>query len=88
MRNDSELQHAAWQGYTDAGYPITVEPYLFSSPCWIAYRAGKEMAMSGRTRPVKVTMSRGYSVRMETASGIEFVALFDKDLTGCKIERK
>jgi hypothetical protein len=87
MRNDSELLYAAWQGYSDQSLPVTIEPYLFSSHCWIAYRAGNALAASGRSRPVRAAMSRGYSFKMETAGGNIFLARFTSDLQSCQIER-
>lgn len=87
MRNDNELLYAAWQGYSDHAYPITIEPYIFSSPCWIAYRAGYTLASSGRSRPVKAAMSRGFSFKMETTGGNMFLVKFSKDLQSTVIER-
>lgn len=57
---------AAIAGWTEgeAGKPGA----LFSSEIWFGYRAGQIARSAGFGRPVRVKMSRGYSVRIKTAS--------------------
>jgi hypothetical protein len=55
-------------------------PFLESSPLWFAFRAGQELAKTGRTAPTSARISRGYSIRLETAGGASILARFGRDL--------
>lgn len=67
-----------------AGYDPTTDgtikpnPYLFSSPSFYAFEAGRRMWAMGFTRPIKATMGRGYTVNLWTASN-QFKATFPGD---------
>jgi hypothetical protein len=63
-------------------------PYLWSSDNWLAYDAGYVFAKRGASTPIKARKSRGYSVRVETAGGNEFVIQYDKYLRAISIDRK
>lgn len=81
MRNDIQILASA-----QAGYDRAPDTTLWSSPCWLAYQAGK--AVSAMTRPVKAHMSRGYSVRLELGSGTQVLVRFSgKELDSFTIER-
>jgi hypothetical protein len=72
-----------------AGYdatPDTRPPFLFSSPSWFAFRAGREVrGMSGIKR---CRMGRGYTVNIETMGGNKVVVSFAKyDLTTVTVTR-
>ncbi len=75
MKNDSHMLAAALRGYAgdvdDAG--------LFSSPVWLAHIAGKQLARKGVTAPTRCAMSRGYSVKLETGSGMTWLVEFKGD---------
>lgn len=74
MRNDKVMLESAKAGYS--GQP---DDGLWSSPCWMAHQAGKAMAAKGYTMPTAAAMSRGFSVRLQTAAN-EFIARFSGDL--------
>ena len=66
----------------------TTNPHMYSSACWYAWEAGRALDHSGRTKPVKATMGRGYSVNLKTAAN-EFKAIFhgSQSFTTVTIER-
>mgnify|MGYP001229225816 FL=1 len=71
IKNDRfmlESAVAGWKGETEDG--------LFSSPCWLAFHAAKYLATAHATQPVKCAMSRGYSVKIETAQGNQYLVSF------------
>ena len=71
IKNDRVLLESAvagWKGETEDG--------LFSSPCWLAFHAAKYLASCQATPPVKCAMSRGYSVKIETAQGNQYLVSF------------
>ncbi len=85
VKNDKEMLASVHAGY-DANPKAPPPSLLFSSPLWLAYHAGK--AVSSMTRPVKASMSRGYSVRLEMGSGAEAIVRFTgKALDKVSVER-
>lgn len=56
-----KLTKYAEQGYKDSN---SKNPHLYSSPAHIAYMIGEYFLITGRTMPVDVRMSRGYSIRV------------------------
>jgi hypothetical protein len=62
-------------------------PYLHSSPSFLAFRAGAQFYKTGASRPVKCKMGRGYSLRIYTAAN-EYVAKPDNRLGVFHFERK
>ncbi len=61
----TDLLKEVLEGY--AALPRTTNPYLYSSPAYLGFRAGQ--ALVGFSIPKKARMSRGYSVRVETGGG-------------------
>lgn len=69
---------------------VSVNPckYLFSSDSWLAYQSGQYLFSTGRTRPIKAMKSRGYSVKIETESGMIFLFKAEgDDLENMRLER-
>lgn len=60
-------------------------PHLQSSPMWYAFEAGRALAPMSDIKKCK--MSRGYSVRVETAASI-FIVSFGNGLESPKVTRK
>ena len=52
-----------------AGWRGIAEDAIFSSPCWMAYHAARYLKLAHAALPVKCAMSRGHSVKIETAQG-------------------
>ena len=48
-------------------------PYYFSSDCWLAFQAGALMATRGLSAPAKCRKSRGYSLKITTKGGTDFL---------------
>lgn len=71
MKNDRVLLESAVEGWKHGS-----EDALFSSPCWLAFHAGRYLAASHETRPVKCAKSRGYSVKIETEQGNQYLIAF------------
>lgn len=71
IKNDHVLLESAVAGWKGA----MPEP-LFSSPCWLAYHAAQYLGCGHATPPVKCAMSRGYSVKIETAQGNQYLVSF------------
>lgn len=80
----SDITFAAKVAYNtrkDTGF--TANPYLYSSPNYYAHELGIMYANTGKECPVKVRMSRGYSIRegdklykiVETSDFIKFEAV-------------
>ena len=65
---DAHDLYCDWRGSPDPACK-----HYFSSDAWLAYQAGSAMFSKGVTRPTAAFKSRGYSVRLETASGTKFV---------------
>lgn len=61
-------------------------PHIYSSPAWLAYKAGAEFAKYGTSHPIKCQSSRGYTLRVFTSSN-EWKAIPDKTLTSWQFER-
>jgi hypothetical protein len=68
----TEAARAGW-GEGSAGTPVA----LFSSPMWFAYRAGQVLRAEGLANPIRVRMSRGYSVRIKPAGEPGRLVKFD-----------
>lgn len=83
MKNDKIILASVLAGYT--GEP---ETGMWSSPCWMAHRAGAELNKRGMTKPTKAAMSRGYSVRLETAASDLIVRFSGDDLAVVDIDRR
>ena len=84
LKNDPDLLEYAQQGYDGTAFEG-----LETSTVWYAWKAGKALETSGRTRPQKCAASRGTSIRLETGSGLEVKVHFDaKTDEVTRIERR
>lgn len=82
MKNDKVILESA-----KAGFACQQEDGLWSSPRWMAHKAGQAMARRGFTLPIAAAMSRGYSVRLQTAANEFLVRFSGDDLGRIEIER-
>jgi hypothetical protein len=72
MKSDFDLLAAA-----QAGYSGNVDnAALFSSAVWLAHVAGGQMRKLGVSAPVACRISRGYSVRLLSAGGGDWLVKF------------
>jgi hypothetical protein len=55
-----DLTQYANEGYSN---PHVECPYYYSSPCFIAWAAGRWLALTHRSAPRRVAMSRGMAIR-------------------------
>jgi len=62
-------------------------PYIYSSPMWLAFRAGSEFAKYGTSTPIKCRSSRGYTLRVFSHAN-EWTAIPDKTLLSWEFARK
>lgn len=84
MRNDAAMLESA-----QAGYRGDAETALWSSPLWLAWEAGAYMAQAHSTPITHCHMSRGFSVRVRTSQGNEYIVSFSgKYLTTIKAQIK
>jgi hypothetical protein len=60
---------------------------IFSSPAWMAHVAGAALARHGVSRPVACALSRGYSVKLETAGGARWLVKLTGDYLTPSVER-
>lgn len=81
-----DLTEAFLEGY-NAQDPQIDNPFLWSSPNWLAYVAGGQFAKYGTSTPTRCKASRGYSLRVFTSSN-EWLAMPDKTLTSWQFNRK
>ena len=90
MKNDKTLLEAALAAYrTGDGESNARNKHPWSSPAWFAHEIGLAMANRGVTEPVRVAMSRGYSIRAETASYCMFrLTCPGPDLENRSLERE
>lgn len=63
---------------------VKANPWIYSSPCFYAFEAGRRMWVMGMTRPTKATMGRGDSVNLWTAAN-RFKATFPGDDLGREV---
>lgn len=63
-------------------------PFLYSSPNWLAHRAGSEWAKRGTAKPVKCFASRGYALRFYTIGNEQWQAIPDDRLTHWEFVKK
>jgi hypothetical protein len=80
----SDMTATALAAYYNEGM---TNPHLFSSPMWFAFEAGVHMRQHGATGPRKVKMSRGYSVRAETAANTYVLRFTGRDFERCELDR-
>jgi hypothetical protein len=81
-----DLTEAFLQGY-NAQDPQIDNPYLWSSPNWLAYIAGAQFAKYGASTPIKCKASRGDKLRVFSHHN-EWLAIPDKTLTSWDFQRK
>lgn len=71
----TDLTKEAQEGRSVVAGAAKANPYLFSSPCWMAWEAGYELR--GMSDIISVHSSRGYSVRVATREGGAFRIRFE-----------
>ena len=75
IKNDPDLLASALRGYAgdvdNAAY--------FSSAMWFAHVAGAQLLHIGADAPTQCAMSRGYSVRMKSEGGKQWLVTFKTD---------
>jgi len=81
-----DLTEAFMQGY-NAQDPQIDNPYLWSSPNWMAYAAGGQFAKKGTSTPTKCKASRGYTLRVFSQAN-EWLATSDKGLVSWSFDRR
>lgn len=74
----TDLTQECIKGYrnadkTDWRDNAPANPFLWSSDSWLAFEAGEHMGRNGLTVPARVTKSRGYSVKVRTIGGTDFL---------------
>jgi len=79
------LTEAFMEGFLSSDGQID-NPYIYSSPNWLAHKAGHEFAKYGTSLPTKCQSSRGYTLRVFTSAN-EWKAIPDKTLTSWQFER-
>ena len=79
MRNDADTLDAVLAGFY--GHECTG---MRSSANWLAYQAG--VALRGGKRPTKAHMSRGYTVKIETADGEQLAKFFGDNLERVELQ--
>ena len=79
-----DLTEAFLQGYNAQDAQID-NPYLWSSPNWLAYMAGGQFAKHEDTIPNMCRASRGYKLRV-FGNHHEWLAIPDKTLTSWDFE--
>jgi hypothetical protein len=87
---EMDLTEAFLEGY-NAQDPQIDNPYLWSSPNWLAYVAGGRFAKLGTSTPIKCKAGRGnrknYKIRIFRQHN-EWLAIPDKTLTSWDFQRK
>ena len=79
----TDLLAEARQGYAAAGKC----PHLWSSAAWLAWHAGREAGAMGLAEIIKCRASRGYSIKMTTQGGFQWLATFSGDkLDRCTVQ--
>jgi hypothetical protein len=66
--------------------PCDKNPYIWSSTNWMVFETGQLWQNCGRSTPVLVRKSRGYSVRVETADNA-FLVMFEGEDLHPRVER-
>lgn len=80
------LTDDAQAGQRAARNNVAIVPRLYSSPAWMAFMAGKQLSEASEI--LRARMSRGYSVKLETASNTYIVHFDKRDLHKITVERK
>jgi hypothetical protein len=81
-----DLTEAFLSGF-NAQDPQTDNPFLWSSPSWLAFDAGGQFAKQGTSTPVKCKASRGCSLRIYSAAN-EWMAKPDRNLAHWSFDRR
>jgi hypothetical protein len=81
-----DLTDAMLEGW-NASDPQIDNPYLWSSPSWLAFDAGAAFYKLGTSKPVKCKASRGYTLRVYSAVN-EWIAKPGRNLDGWQFDRK
>lgn len=75
MSKYAETTNAAIAGQRAAREGVAIVPFLYSSPNWLAFMAGRALAERGDI--VQARMSRGYSVKLATKALSDWIVTFD-----------
>lgn len=81
-----DLTEAFLEGW-NAADPQIDNPYLWSSPNWLAFDAGASFYKLGASKPTRCKASRGYSLRVFTPAN-EWTAKPDSHLRGWTFDRR
>lgn len=85
MSRKAESLYIARAGQRAARENVATVPFLYSSPNWMLFMAGKQLRDMGDI--TSASMSRGYSVKLQTAAN-DFLVTFDKhDLNNVTMTR-
>lgn len=80
-----DLTEAFLLGY-NAQDPQIDNPFLWSSPSWLAFKAGGQFAKRGTSTPIQCKASRGYTLRVFSHHN-QWLAKPDKALSYFEFER-
>lgn len=83
----TNLTEAFIEGY-NASQPDIDNPFIYSSPNWLAYKAGAEWGKHGTEQPTKCLASRGYTLRFYTVGNGQWQAIPNDRLTQWQFMRK
>jgi len=81
-----DLTEAFLEGW-NAADPQIDNPYLWSSPSWLAFDAGAYFYKLGVSKPTKCKASRGYTLRVFTQAN-EWLAKPDSNLAHWSFDRR
>lgn len=81
-----DLTQAFLEGW-NASQPDIDNPYLWSSPSWLAFDAGAKFYKLGASKPIRCKASRGYSLRVFTPAN-EWIATPSRNLADWAFNRK
>ena len=74
----TDLTQECIQGYKNADQTdwrdvAPSNPFYWSSDSWLAFEAGEHLGRNGVTVPARAAKSRGYSVKIRTIGGTDFI---------------
>jgi len=81
-----DLTEAFLEGW-NAADPQIDNPYLWSSPAWLAFDAGAYFYKLGVSKPTRCKASRGYTLRVFTNAN-EWLATPERNLAHWSFNRK
>lgn len=81
-----DLTEAFLEGWNSQD-PMIDNPYMWSSPNWLAFDAGGNFVKQGTSKPIKCKASRGYTLRVFTNDN-EWLAKPSTNLTYWSFDRR